>query len=123
MSDERSHPRWFDLPYLRHSILSPAGIVIAVIVGATASGWTSGKLVDGWQWVVARAFETGSVAGAGSLVSVVVLIIGVGLQIAAIAYTLVTVFWSSFRIVETHIERKVRQTMSRTAAPTTAAEF
>ncbi|OFE10312.1 hypothetical protein A5N83_03050 [Rhodococcus sp. 1139] len=74
-------------PVPRHSILSPTGIVIAVIVGATASGWTSGKLVEGWQWMVARAFETGSVAIAASLVSVVVLIIGVGLQIAAIAHT------------------------------------
>ncbi|MYV31372.1 hypothetical protein GQ649_29600 [Rhodococcus sp. DSM 6344] len=110
MSDERSHPRSFDLPYPRHSILSPAGIVIAVIVGATASGWTSSKLVEGWQWVVARAFETGPVlAGAASLVTVLVLIIGVGLQIAAIAYTLATVFWTSFRIVEAHIARKARQ--------------
>lgn len=59
--------------------------------------------------MVARAFETGSVAIAASLVSVVVLIIGVGLQIAAIAYTLATVFWSSFHIVEAHTERKARQ--------------
>lgn len=113
MPDEHSHPRSFDLPDTRHSILSPAGIVIAVIVGVTASGWTSGKLVEGWQWVVARAFETGSVAGAASLVSVVVLIIGVGLQIAAIGYTLATVFWTSFRIVEARIARKARQTSHR----------